>query len=179
MYEFLDKRYAMALYEIAEKKDKVEEFLRDLHQICEVVENNKSLLKLIKHPEVGIARKKDVFTKLFKGHIDDELLTFLYIVIEKGRILYLREKLNQLEEIYLESLNTIKGIVTSAIPLETYQYDVLVEKLEKKYDKTVILETVIDKSIIGGVYISINNQIIDGTLKAKYEDMRNIILDNK
>lgn len=179
MYDFLDKRYAMALYEIAEQKDKIEEFLRDLHEICDVIDTNKDLLDLIKHPEVGIARKKDVFAKLFKGHIDDELLTFLYIVIEKGRILYLREKLNQLEAIYLESLNIIKGTITTAVALEPYQYDAIVEKLEKKYKKTVMLKPIIDKSIIGGVYININNQIIDGTLRAKYDEMRSIMLNDK
>ncbi|MGV3024451.1 F0F1 ATP synthase subunit delta [Clostridium thermobutyricum] len=180
MYDFLDKRYARALYEIAKTKNKVEEFLSDLYEICEVLDKNKKLLKLLKHPEISINRKKEIFSNLFKGKIDDELLTFLYIVIEKGRILYLREKLNQLEEIYLEELNTIKGTVKTKIPLTTKQYDDLVEKLERKYNKTVLLETKIDEGIIGGIYININNQIIDGTINKQYEDLRNKLLkENK
>lgn len=180
MYDFLDKRYARALYEIAKTKNKVEEFLSDLYEICEVLDKNKKLLKLLKHPEISINRKKEIFSNLFKGKIDDELLTFLYIVIEKGRILYLREKLNQLEEIYLEELNTIKGTVKTKIPLTTKEYDDLVEKLEKKYNKTVLLETKIDEDIIGGIYININNQIIDGTINKQYEELRNKLLkENK
>lgn len=180
MYDFLDKRYARALYEIAKTKNKVEEFLSDLYEICEVLDKNKKLLKLLKHPEISINRKKEIFSNLFKGKIDEELLTFLYIVIEKGRILYLREKLNQLEEIYLEELNTIKGTVKTKIPLTTKQYDDLVEKLERKYNKIVLLETKIDEDIIGGIYININNQIIDGTINKQYEDLRNKLLkENK
>ena len=30
MYEYLDKRYALALYEVAEEKGKVEQYLNDL-----------------------------------------------------------------------------------------------------------------------------------------------------
>ena len=41
MYEYLDKRYALALYEVAEEKGKVEEYLNDLREICDLIDNNK------------------------------------------------------------------------------------------------------------------------------------------
>ena len=33
MYEYLDRRYALALYEVAEEKNKVEEYLNDLRNL--------------------------------------------------------------------------------------------------------------------------------------------------
>ena len=33
MYEYLDRRYALALYEVAEEKGKVQQYLNDLHEI--------------------------------------------------------------------------------------------------------------------------------------------------
>ena len=40
MYEYLDKRYALALYEVAEEKGKVEEYLDDLREIVLAYEGN-------------------------------------------------------------------------------------------------------------------------------------------
>ena len=54
MYEYLDRRYALALYEVAEQKGKVDEYLGDLREICELIENNKDFFEVIKHPQIGI-----------------------------------------------------------------------------------------------------------------------------
>ncbi|MGL4848236.1 MAG: F0F1 ATP synthase subunit delta [Clostridium sp.] len=176
MYDFLDIRYAKALYDIGKRKNKVEEFLVDLNQICDVFDQNEKLLRLMLHPEIKINKKKEVFSKLFGEKIDEELLTFIYIVIEKGRIAFLREKVNQLETIYLSEINTIKGVVKTAIELTKEQYEEIVEKLEKKYGKTVILKREIDKDLIGGVYINLDNKIIDGSIKRQYGDLKENIL---
>ena len=92
MYEYLDRRYALALYEVAEQKGKVDEYLGDLREICELIENNKDFFEVIKHPQIGTKQKKKTFINIFKGKIDEELLSFLLILIEKDRILFLKEK---------------------------------------------------------------------------------------
>ncbi len=40
MYEYLDRRYALALYEVAEKNGKVDEYLGDLREICELIDKD-------------------------------------------------------------------------------------------------------------------------------------------
>ena len=176
MYEYLDRRYALALYEVAEKKGKVEEYIKDLKEICEIIKNNKDFYEVIKHPQISTKKKKKTFINIFKGHIDEELLSFLLILIEKDRIMYLKEKLNQLEKIDLERKNTFKGIVKTTVTLTDKEYNTLKDKLEKKYNKHIILEQVIDPEILGGIYLRINNDVIDDTVKSKLEEVRNLIL---
>ena len=83
MYEYLDKRYALALYQVAEEKGKVEEYLNDLREICDLIDNNKDFYEVIKHPQISTRKKKQTFINIFKGKIDEELLSFLLILIEK------------------------------------------------------------------------------------------------
>ena len=40
MYEYLDRRYAKALYELAEKNNKVEEYIQDLKEIVSIINSN-------------------------------------------------------------------------------------------------------------------------------------------
>ena len=147
MYEYLDRRYALALYEVAEKNGKVDEYLGDLREICELIDKDEEFQEVIKHPQISTKQKKRVFINIFKGKIDEELLSFLLILIEKDRI-----------------------------PLEEYEYNSLVEKLEKKYNKDIILKKIIDPEILGGIYVRIGNDIIDGTVKTRLEDLKKLML---
>lgn len=179
MYEYLDRRYALALYQAAEEKDKVEEYLKDLREICELIDNNKDFYEVIKHPQISTKRKKETFINIFKGNIDEELLSFLLILIEKDRILFLREKLNEFEKIDLERKNILRGIVKTTVSLKENEFNSLISKLEAKYGKKVILEQVIDPTILGGIYVRINNEVIDGTVKLRLENLKKIMLSTE
>lgn len=176
MYEYLDRRYALALYKVAEEKNKVDEYLQDLREICDIIDNNKELKAVIEYPQISTKQKKRIFIDIFKGKIDEELLSFLLILIEKGRILYLREKLNQFEQINLEKKNIVIAQVKSVIEMTDEQTSKLKNKLEKMYNKTVIINHEIDKSIIGGLYVRVGNDVIDGSIKSKLDDMRALML---
>lgn len=176
MYEYLDRRYALALYEVAEEKGKVQEYLKDLEEICNLIENNKEFYEVIKHPQISTKKKKRMFINIFKDNIDEELLSFLLILIEKDRILYLREKLKQMKKINLEKKNTLKGIVKTTIPLKGEEFDKLINTLEKKYNKHIILQQVIDESILGGIYVRINHDVIDGTVRSKLNELKDLML---
>ena len=167
MYEYLDRRYALALYEVAEKNGKVDEYLGDLREICELIDKDEEFQEVIKHPQISTKQKKRVFINIFKGKIDEELLSFLLILIEK---------LKEMEKIHLDKLNVLQGIVKTTIPLEEYEYNSLVEKLEKKYNKDIILKKIIDPEILGGIYVRIGNDIIDGTVKTRLEDLKKLML---
>jgi len=175
MYEYLDRRYALALYQIAENNDKVEKYIEDLKEINKLIQENTELKDVIKHPQISTEQKKKTFISIFKGQVDEELLTFLLILIEKDRILFLKEKIVQMEKIHLERMNTLKGLVVTTVPLTEDERISLINTLNKKYQKEIILEEKIDPSILGGIYVRINNDVIDGTIKSKLDELKNII----
>ena len=179
MYEYLDRRYAYALYEIAEEKGRVDDYLSDLKIVCDVIDENKDLQSVIKHPQISTKDKKNTFINIFKGNIDADLLSFLLILIEKDRIIYLREKFNEFEKIVLENKDIITGVVKTTHALSDEQYDKLILNLEKKYNKKVLLTEIVDERIIGGVYLKVNDQVIDGTLKTRIDELKKAMLSSK
>lgn len=177
MYEYLDRRYALALYEVAESKDKVDEYIRDLEEVCSLIRNNDDFYEVVKHPQISTKKKKRTFINIFKGHMDEELLSFLLILIEKDRILFLEEKLREMKKIDLERKNTVRGIVKTTVPLTDEEFDNLIKKLSNKYNKKVILEKQIDPSILGGIYVRVKNDVIDGTVKSKLRELEELMLN--
>jgi ATP synthase F1 delta subunit len=174
MYEFLDRRYALALYEMCKEADNVETVLEELGEVVEEMDNNEGLKKIIRNPQINKHNKKRIFEELFKGKIEDELLSFLLLLIDKGRILYLREKYNQFKIVYLKNNNTVIAKIKSVIPLNDKEIETIKSKLEKHYEKTIIIEEEIDKSLLGGMLISVGDETIDGTIKTKLMDLKNI-----
>lgn len=176
MYEYLDRRYALAIYKVAEENGKVEQYLEQLKNIVALINGDENFQELIKHPQVSTSSKKKLFEQLFKGKVEDELLSFLLILIDKGRILQLEGKLREMEKIHLEKGNTVIAKVKTVIALIDEEKKSLVEKLEAKFSKKVLLEEEIDSSILGGVYVQVGNEVIDGTVKSKLDEMKKLML---
>ena len=177
MYEFLDRRYALALYEACSEAGNVEVVFQQLKEIVNEIDSNKDFMEIIKNPQISKANKKRIFKELFEDTIEPELLNFLLLTIEKERILFLREKYNQFESIYLESRNIIVVDVKSAISLTNDEKINLKNVLEKKYRKKVVLREKIDISLIGGMILRVGDEVIDGSVKDKIVSFKKRIND--
>lgn len=178
-HEYLDKRYALALYEVSEEKNKTKEYLEELREVIKIIDENAELFGILKHPDLSTSKKKRLFEDIFKGKIENDILSFLLILIDKNRILELDGILQEIENIHLGKNRTLVAHIKTVIPLNEEERKALINKLEKKYDKKVILDEEIDSEIIGGVFVKIGDDIIDGTIKSRYEAMKRLSLKSE
>ena len=176
MYEYLDRRYALALYKVAEEKGKVDQFLDELKNIVELIDKDADFQMLIHHPSVSTQNKKKLFENIFEGKVEADVLSFLKLLLEKGRILEVGSMLKQMEIIYLEKHNTAIAEIKTVVPLLENEKTELVSNLQKKFNKTIILKEELDSSILGGIFVKIDNEVIDGTVKSNIEEMKKIML---
>lgn len=177
MYEYLDRRYALALYNLGKEKNKVEKYIKEGNEIASIIKNNKELKELIDHPEISTWKKKEIFKEIFKGKIENDILNFMLLLIEKDRILYFGEKIKEMEKIHLQKQNILIANVKSVISLSEYEKKTLIKKLQGKYNKKIILKEKIDKDLIGGVYIRVGDDVIDGSIKSQIEGIKNAVLN--
>lgn len=178
MYEFLDRRYAFALYKTCSEVGNVDLVLEELGEIVDELDANEGLRKIIKNPQINRYNKKRIFNDMFHGDIEEELLNFLLLLIDKGRILYLKEKYNQFRQIYLKRNNTVLAKIKSVVPLDENQKQSLIIKLEQKYNKTIIMEEEIEEWLIGGVLVTVGNEVIDGSIKGRLEKLQELAEGN-
>ena len=89
------------------------------------------------------------------------------------------EILNALEKIVNKENSVIKAKVTTEMKLQTDVTKEIEEFIKKKYKaKEVILEEKVDKKILGGVKIEIEDDIIDVTLRNKIKQLQNYLITN-
>jgi len=168
--ERLSILYANALFDLAKKQDKLDDFLEQATFLQNCL-SEEDCQRVILHPHITAEQKHEFFNKAFFEHINSDLLGLLYLVADKNREPYLLQALSEL--IFL--IKSHKGIVTaevsSAVAFDDKQADALKKVLSEKLNKDVELELKIDQSLIGGPYIYVDGYYIDWTVKTRLRDL--------
>lgn len=175
MAKLVSKRYALALFEAGLDLNKTQIFNEELGVLKEILNNEKEFIKILNHPKISKKEKHLLIDELFKGKISDEIINFLYILIDKRRESYIFDIMENYKELFNEKENILRVVATTAVPMKEESKIKLVDVLTKKLGKKIELSNKVDNSIIGGVLLNIDNKQIDGTVKGQLEAIGKVI----
>jgi len=168
--ERLSLLYASALYDLAVERGAIDEFLDQAVLLRDTLQEE-DCQRVLVHPHISAAEKRKFFTEAFSGHVNKDLLGFMFLVAEKNRETYLLPALAALIESIERHKNMVTAKVFSAEALGEKQVEVLREMLSRKLGKTVKVSLKVDPSLIGGPYIYVDGCYIDWTLKKRLRDL--------
>ena len=163
------RRYAEAIYEIAESTDKVKPIYEKLNALMELYKNDDEFKTFITHPLIEEDEKKKVLSSIFK---DEGILNIMFYILDKKRIENIRNIVAEYLKIYYEKNQILDVEATFAVEPSELQKKKLIEKLMKKTGKKINLDVKIDKSIIGGGIIKIGDQVTDGSIRKELNFLR-------
>lgn len=83
---------------------------------------------------------------------------------------------DQLGELAASQRDRVVAEVRVAAPLDEVQSRRLADALSRLKGRTVRLNVAVDPSVLGGVYVKVGDEVIDGTVTAKLEQARRVIL---
>ncbi|MEG0069750.1 ATP synthase F1 subunit delta [Cetobacterium sp.] len=165
----IGKRYAEAIYSVAEEKNEVKSVYEVLNSVMELYKNDVDFRNFITHPLIKENEKKETLKKIFSD--SDEGIEVLFYILEKGRIAQIREIVAEYVKIdYLK--NQILDVeATFAVELTNEQKEKLSKNLEIKTGKKIKLVVNVDKTLIGGGIIKIGDEITDGSIRRQLETL--------
>lgn len=171
----IEKRYAEALFEVGLKQNSVEIFLDELRTVSEIIIKNVQLNKFLNNLAIKSDDKKKVIDKLFKKHLNVNILNFLKLLIDKGRIKNFPTIVKYYSLLVDEIKKCLNIDVITSMEISKEQLKEIGEKYKKLYGyENVKVNHMIDPSIIGGVIVKIGDKMIDGSIRGKL----NSILEN-
>ena len=141
----------------------------DLARIAELLESNKDLNTLWMHPVVTAEDKKQMVRQLFAGQAHPLTLNLLQLLFDKKRGVLVEQVQRGFRDRYNAFKRKASVKVTSAMALEEGQRDALRAQLQQQLAKEIELETVVDPSLIGGMILQIEDQVIDNSLRGRLE----------
>ena len=167
----IDLTYGTALYEAAKETGKKETILEEATELVGILQNEPDLHTFINYPAISAVEKKKVIENIFSGRICDELLNFLYILVDKRRTTHFERIVKVYKSLVDKEEGYSYGTVFSVTPLGDDRIKELEEDVSKLFRSNVRLTNEIDPKLMGGVKILVDGKIIDASIRKKFDDL--------
>ncbi|EOL42188.1 ATP synthase F1 subunit delta [Enterococcus phoeniculicola] len=169
------KRYGKALFDLAMEEQQLEDIYQQLLSLREVYEELPDLGNILSDTRLEPYEKREIMDKLV-SHYQGTMKNFLEVVFNYSRMDDLLLMIDEYEYRYGEHQGLISGVATTAIPLSEEQKAQLEEKIAQFLGyKKATLSNKVDPSIIGGVVVEANHQVIDGSIGKQLEKITRLI----
>jgi ATP synthase F1 delta subunit len=163
--------YAEALFDVAKQKGKLDAIGADLAQLADAVEADRDLQVFLFSPHFTSAEKVEGLKRALSG-ADPELINFLELLIEKGRMTELFRIRRELEALWKVENKRIDVTVTSAVELDPAVVAKVGEEIERQTGQTVELASRVDDEILGGIVLQVGNMVLDASIRSRLEKLR-------
>ncbi len=174
-YDQISERYATALFELAREKGALNEWGVALRESVKSLKSHPFMGRALFSPRIPPEIKKDMLHKLLATRLPKELLSFLNLLVDKGRERYLTAIQDEYDEKCQELEGGVTAMVTVAVPLDPGEERDLAMALSRFTGKKVRLETAVDPIVGGGALIRMGGKILDWTISGHLERLKNIM----
>ena len=167
----VDLTYGTALIGAARETDKEQQILEEGMELVDILKNEPDFHKFLCYPGISADEKKDVVTNVFEGKICEELLNFLYILIDKRRADRFEHIMKVYKSILEEEEGVLYGTVLSVVGLDDLQLSEIEEETSNLLQTKVRLTNETDAGILAGIKIFIDGKIIDASYRKKLDEI--------
>jgi len=166
--------YAEALFRVAKAGNLAawSELVSEMAQVA----GNPEVQAFVSNPKLSDAQIIDTFQSLIKSPVGPEAKNFIGALVENSRLAALPEIGVQ----FLALKNAAEGAadahITSAFELNDAQVKELVATLEKKFGRKLVPAVTVDNSLIGGVRVTVGDEVLDTSVRAKLQKMHTALV---
>lgn len=170
--------YGLALFSYANDVHKVEQYKEEVKKWEEIFHEHEEFLKVLNSAFLPKEERKQILQKTCVG-MNEDILHFLFIVIDNGHINYLSDIIDSFITYCNEYQGIKEGIIYSVEHLDKKKITQIENKISILENRKVYLRNLIDKSLIGGVKIVIGDHIYDGSLKNRLSEVKKHLLNKE
>jgi F-type H+-transporting ATPase subunit delta len=163
--------YATALFDVAKESGKLDGIGADLVQFADALDSNHELQVFFFSPHFSSAEKVEGLMRTVIG-ADPELLNFLELLVEKGRMAELFRIRREFDRIWKLENRQIDVTVTSAAELDPAVIAKIGEEIERQTGQRVDLAGQVDEEILGGIVLQVGNMVLDASIRSRLEKLR-------
>lgn len=167
--------YAEALFMLAREENLIDEFYEGLKLVEEVFNNNHEYLQFLATPSIPKSERTTALAAAFEGKVNTHILSFLQLMCEQARAEQFFECASEFYRLREWASGTVEAVVKTMLELTETQKQDLIAALEKRTGKRVTLKCVIDSTLIGGIAVELDGQLLDGSVKSNLKRAKEVI----
>jgi F-type H+-transporting ATPase subunit delta len=167
------RRYARALFDLAQEQGQVEAWAESLSTLRDVVESSEELKDVLVNPIYAKEQRRAIAGKLAAAlRLAEAPANLLSLLADRNRLAELGAIVDTFGRMADEKLGRVRALVTSAVPLDAATAERLSARLAQAAKGEVILQHAVDPSLIGGVVAQVGDLVYDGSIRTQLEDLR-------
>ncbi len=162
--------YAEAAFSSADAGGKLQAWSRVLQRLAMIVADP-DMHSAIGDPKVGPEQLYGLVAAGTGDALDAQAQNFVRVLIENDRLSLLPEIATLFESLKDEREGVIEAQIESAFPLDEAALSQLVGDLERRFRRKVRPHVKVDRELIGGALITVGDEVIDGTVRGRLQNM--------
>jgi len=165
-----------ALFIRAEADGRLDTVQNELFAFGRAVAANGDLQLVLDDPAVPGDQRAAVVAQLVGSKVEPETLALLQDVVAHPRGRRLEDALADLVELAAVRRRQLLAEVRAAVELDAAQQVRLAAALARIYGQPVGLQLIVDPDVVGGVSVTIDEEVIDGTTVHRLEQARRLLV---
>lgn len=162
----LARPYAKAAFEFARDVNALDRWSNMLATVVAVVQQP-TIIKLLDSPHLSAEQKGQQVVDVCGDDLDSKVGNFIKYLAKNDRVSLLPQVQILFELLKANHEKTIDVDVATAFEMTEEQQLKLLNSLKAKLQREVNLQTVIDKSLIGGAVVRAGDVTIDGSVRGR------------
>jgi len=169
-------RYAKALFELSKERNILEDIKNDVAKILNLCKN-KELKNILQSPTIKSKKKIKVFVSLLTNYIvRKDSLAFINLLVKNNRENLLADIARKFLHQYKKEKNIKTIYIASVSPISKNTEKKIFNALSENLDANIEIKKKIDKSLIGGLIIGLDNYQYDLSVKNELFKIKNTLL---
>ena len=164
------KRYARAIFELAQQDDDIEEWGRRLAKVRDLL-SDPAVASVLSNPSIPTTQREALVATA--PHLfDREATNLARLLIESGRIGEAADISAEFQRLSDQAAGRLRATVTTAVELEKVDLDRLARELSKSLGKDVRLTAAVDPRVLGGLKLQYGDRVVDATVATRLQQLR-------
>ena len=167
--------YAEALFALAAESGTLDDTSAALENVLRIIDEQPAYMELLAAPSIPVQQREEALFRAFGDSLPAHVVSFLQLLCRRGDIRELTACAGEFDRLYRNAQRVSVAKVVSAAPLAAEQQAQLRDKLEKSCGHRVETEYTLDPALIGGVVVHIDGKVLDGSLRRRLHDLKEVI----
>jgi F-type H+-transporting ATPase subunit delta len=167
------RRYATALFELGLEEEALEQIEVDLNRFGEALDAAEDLRRLVKSPMFSAEEQGRALGAILEElKIEGLTNNFLLLVSKNRRFFAAPDMIRAFRAMLAERRGEMSATVTAASKLTDTQVTALKQGLKAALGKDVMLDQLVDPSLIGGIMLKVGSRMIDTSIRTKLNSLK-------
>ena len=164
--------YAQAILAVASAESNAAQVEDEIYRFSQVLQSSEELKSTLSDASIPSTLRQQIVEDLLDGQVTQTTVALVSMIVAAGMGGDIKAIADKVVGLGAESRDKAVAEVYSVVDLSSDQQQRLAAALKSATGKDVEMKVIIDESVMGGLLVQIEDEVIDGTVRTRLKQLR-------